>query len=79
MILADWIGFVGVFMILLAYFLNVSGRLGSGNRAFLWLNILGAGLACLASVLISYWPFIILEGMWAMVSLAALLKKVPDR
>ncbi len=74
MTLADWMGFMGVFLILLAYFLNVAGRLASKARVFLWLNLLGAGLACLASVLIGYWPFIILEGIWALVSFIALVR-----
>ena len=38
------------------------------------LNLIGAAFACTASVLLDYWPFIILEGIWALVSLYALLK-----
>jgi len=70
----DWIGFVGVFQILLAYVLNVFGRLEKKDMAFILLNLIGASLACLASVLMSYIPFIILEGVWAIVSLIALFK-----
>ena len=70
----DWIGFLGVFLILLAYFLNVNGILGSRDLSFILLNTAGAGMACLASVLIRYWPFIVLEGVWALVSLIALVK-----
>ena len=72
--LIDWIGFIGVFQILLAYVLNVSGKLNKDDLIFIVLNLFGAGLACLASVLMQYIPFIILEGTWAMVSLIALLK-----
>ena len=72
--LIDWIGFIGVFQILLAYVLNVSGKLNKDDLAFILLNLLGAGLACLASVLMKYLPFIILEGTWALVSLVALIK-----
>lgn len=68
----DWIGFVGVFQILLAYVLNIFGKLEKKDLTFILLNLIGASLACLASVLMKYLPFIILEGIWALVSLIAL-------
>ncbi|MBT8297965.1 MAG: hypothetical protein KJO52_06485 [Maribacter sp.] len=68
----DWIGFVGVFQILLAYVLNIFGKLEKKDITFILLNLIGASLACLASVLMKYLPFIILEGVWALVSLIAL-------
>jgi hypothetical protein len=72
----DWIGFIGVFQILLAYILNVTGKLKSKDVLFILLNLTGASMACLASILLNYVPFIILEGVWAFVSLMALLKKL---
>jgi hypothetical protein len=68
----DWIGSIGVFLILLAYILNVVGTLNHKDISFILLNLIGASLACLASVLLEYVPFIILEGAWALVSLYAL-------
>ncbi len=70
----DWIGFIGVFQILLAYVLNIFGKLEKKDLTFILLNLIGASLACLASILMKYMPFIILEGVWALVSLVALLK-----
>ena len=70
----DWIGFIGVFQILLAYILNVIGKLEKKDLAFILLNLIGAGMACLASILMEYLPFILLEGVWAFVSLISLLK-----
>jgi len=61
MSIVDWIGFIGVFQILLAYTLNVTGRLEKNNLTFILLNLFGAILACLASILMEYIPFIILE------------------
>lgn len=72
----DWIGFIGVFQILLAYILNVTGKLKSKDVLFILLNLTGASMACLASILLNYMPFIILEGVWAFVSLIALIKKL---
>ncbi|GAA4808692.1 hypothetical protein GCM10023330_14340 [Litoribaculum gwangyangense] len=70
----DWIGFFGVFQILLAYFLNVIGKMSNEHIAFILLNLIGASMACLASIFLNYWPFIILEAVWALVSLYSLLK-----
>jgi len=70
----DCIGFVGVFQILIAYILNVNGKLESSNISFILLNLIGATLACLASILMNYIPFIILEGVWTIVSLISLIK-----
>ncbi len=72
----DWIGFIGVFLILLAYILNVVGKLDHKDLAFILLNLIGAALACFASALMEYVPFIILEGVWAMVSLISLFKYI---
>jgi hypothetical protein len=69
----DWFGFIGVFLILLAYILNVVGKLNHNDLAFILLNLIGAGMACIASILMKYIPFIILEGVWAIVSLITLL------
>jgi hypothetical protein len=72
--LTDWIGFIGVSQILLAYFLNVIGKTSSKSLVFILLNVVGAAMACFASILLKYWPFIILEGVWTLVSIYALLK-----
>ena len=73
MTLTDWIGFLGVFQILLAYVLNVTGKANNTSLTFILLNLIGASMACLASILLNYWPFIILEGVWALVSLYSLI------
>jgi len=70
----DWIGFIGVFQILLAYILNIVGKIKSKDLAFILLNFVGASMACMASILMEYVPFIILEGVWAIVSLISLIK-----
>jgi hypothetical protein len=37
----DWIGFIGVFQILLAYILNVIGKIKSTGLTFILLNLIG--------------------------------------
>lgn len=71
--ISDWLGFIGVFLILLAYFLNEINQITNKNIAFILLNLIGASLACLASILINYVPFIVLEAAWALVSLTSLI------
>lgn len=70
----DWIGTVGVSLILIAYFCNTFKLISGESKLFFLLNVVGAGLACYASYLIAYWPFVILEGTWTLVSLIGLIK-----
>ncbi len=74
----DFIGFIGVFLILIAYFLNLNNKLQSNDLKYLVMNFTGASLACFASVLLEYIPFVVLEGTWAVVSLFALIKYFRD-
>lgn len=74
MTFVDWIGFIGVFQILLAYFLNAIEKISNKSLVFILLNLVGAAMACTASVLLKYWPFIVLEGIWTLVSLYSLIK-----
>jgi hypothetical protein len=69
----DIIGFTGVFVLLVAFLLNLSGKLRQDNIVYILMNLVGAGLACVASLLINYLPFVILEGTWTLVSLVALV------
>jgi hypothetical protein len=70
---ADWIGTIGVTLLLIAFGLNLLKKISQSSLIYILLNLFGASLACLASVLISYTPFIILEAVWTIVSLAALI------
>jgi hypothetical protein len=74
MIYKDVIGVIGVGLILIAYFCSTFKLIESNSRFYFLLNTFGAALACYASYLILYWPFVILEGTWTIVSLVALLK-----
>ena len=52
---ADAIGSAGVFLLLLAFALNLVGRLAHESRAYQALNTVGAGLAAFASYRIGFW------------------------
>lgn len=75
---ASWVGTIGVALLLAAFFLQLFGFLRSG-RLYILLNIIGAGLSCYASVLIRFWPFVVLEACWVAVSLAGLVGKKHPR
>lgn len=70
----DIIGTIGVGLILMAYFLNTARLIENNGKSYYVMNIFGAALATYASFLILYWPFVILEGTWTLVSLYGLMK-----
>jgi len=70
---ADWVGTIGVTLLLIAFGLNLLNKLSQKDLAYILLNCVGAALACTASVMINYIPFIILEAVWTIVSIIALL------
>ena len=69
----DWTGFIGVTILLIAYFLNLRDMIKKDSLVYLLLKLVGAGIACIASVLLKYLPFMILEGCWTIVSTIGLL------
>jgi hypothetical protein len=73
MTLTDWTGFIGVTILLIAFFLNLKDYIQKDGLTYLLLNSIGAAIACLASVMLKYVPFIILEGCWTLVSLYGLI------
>jgi hypothetical protein len=76
MTMTDWIGFLGVTILLVAFLLNLTNKISSKKITYILLNLIGAGIACLASILLEYWPFIILEGAWTFVSFISLIRLV---
>lgn len=72
--MTDIIGSAGVGLILLAFFLSTEKLMKADSKMYFVLNIIGAGLATTASLLINYWPFVILEGTWVLVSIYGLMK-----
>jgi len=74
MALSDWIGTIGVSLLLIAFALNISGKLSATAKFYLILNIAGAGLAGVSSYMIKFWPFVVLESVWVIATIFALLK-----
>jgi hypothetical protein len=70
---AEALGSLGVALLLAAYFLNLIGRLGRERRTYHVVNALGAGLSCWASWQIGFLPFVVLEGIWMLIALFAVV------
>ena len=71
---ATLIGFVGVALLLIAFLLNLLKLMRPDGYLYMGLNLVGAGLACYSSYLISFMPFVVLEGVWAVAALAAIAR-----
>lgn len=71
---ATLVGSLGVSLLLAAFLLNMGGWLRAGGPAYLTLNLVGAVLACLSSYMIEFMPFVLLEGTWAIVAAAGLVR-----
>lgn len=76
---STWLASAGVAALLGVFFLNLFHKVRADSYAYILTNLAGASLACIASAMIQFVPFIILEGTWAAVSAAALLRKIRQR
>jgi hypothetical protein len=68
---------VGSLLVLAAYFALQRGHLASGSRVYSAMNFFGAAL--MTWVAVSEWQvgFILLEGVWALLSFPGMLRKAP--
>jgi hypothetical protein len=71
----DWIGTIGVGLVLLAYFFNTMKMIPESGKLFFVLNIIGGALSCYAAVLIDFIPFVVLEAIWTLVSIYGFVKQ----
>ena len=69
----DIVGSAGVAILLIAFLLNLFNKISKNSLLYILMNIIGATLACIASLLINYMPFVILETTWTLVSAIALI------
>lgn len=70
---AEWMATIGVGILLLAFVFMTLGVLPQRGVWYALLNLVGASLACYASFLIDFFPFVVLEGTWAGVAGVALI------
>jgi predicted membrane protein len=77
--LSTIIGTVGVSLLLLAFLLNLFRIIKEDSLSYILLNIGGAAIACIASVMIEFVPFIVLEVIWTLVGIVGLIKYIGKR
>ena len=77
--LSEALGTVGVTLLLIGFFFNLFGLIRRQSLSYLALNLVGASLACYASFLIEFFPFVLLEGTWTAVAIVGLVKMFRDR
>jgi hypothetical protein len=77
--LSDIIASAGVIILLIAFLLNLYGKLPVTSKLYASLNFLGAAICCFAAWLVSFYPFVVLEGIWAIFGLFSLFKKQPQQ
>jgi len=72
--LSDIIASIGVIILLIAFLLNLYKKLPAESKTYSMMNFIGAGICCFASWMVNFYPFVILEGVWAFVALISLFK-----
>jgi hypothetical protein len=69
------VSIVGSLIILAAYAANQFGRIGPANLLWYSLaNFVGSGVLAVVAVVESQWGFLLLEGVWSLVGLGAVVK-----
>jgi hypothetical protein len=69
---SDILASIGVIILLIAFLLNLYKKLPATNKVYGLMNFAGAATCCFASYLIRFYPFIVLESIWAIVALLSL-------
>lgn len=73
------IGTLGAALLLIGFALGKFGYLKNDSAGYDILNLFGAGFLTWYAVLLASWPFIVLEGIWALFALYYLLKRLAAR
>lgn len=68
---------IGAAAILSAFWALQTGRLRSEQLVYQLINLVGAGLLATAAFMTESWSFVVLNAVWALVALWALLRREP--
>ena len=71
---SDIIASLGVIILLIAFVLNLYKKVPAESRTYTLLNFVGAATCGYASYMISFYPFVVLEGIWATFALISFFK-----
>ena len=70
---------VGSLFILVPFVLVQAGRLTPTRVSFLVANVVGSGILAVDALLGQQWGFLLLEGVWAIVSLVGLIRTLAGK
>ncbi|MFD0795332.1 hypothetical protein ACFQZX_17045 [Mucilaginibacter litoreus] len=70
---SDILASIGVIILLIAFVLNLFKKLPAQSRLYSALNFIGAAICCYSSFLIKFYPFVVLEAIWATFALYSIL------
>jgi hypothetical protein len=66
---------IGALMILVAYAAAQTGRWSTDAWLYLWLNFFGSLILAVLAAISENWGFLLLEGVWAIVTAHSLIKR----
>ena len=66
---------IGALMILIAYAAAQTGRWSTDALVYLWLNQVGSVILAVLAATSQNWGFLLLEGIWAIVTAVSLVKR----
>jgi len=75
LVIYDVVQVAGCLFILAAFVAGLGGRLQQSSYAYLALNAMGSTVLTATAVIGREWGFILLEGVWAAVSIVSLARK----
>ena len=73
------ISVLGSLLVLIAYAANQLGLLRVSSVLYSLFNLAGSGILSVIAVVEGQWGFLLLEGVWALISLAALIRLLACR
>ena len=76
-LLIEIIGWAGSVLVLVAYFLNLMGRLPSETVWYKLLNIFGSIFLIVLTFYKGAWQSVVVNAIWATIALVLLFKKQP--
>jgi len=65
---------VGAVLILVAFTAGQAGRINVHSLGYILLNLIGSAILAVVAAVTSNWGFLLLEGVWAIVSAWSLIK-----